>query len=459
MKRILAIASIAVRNAIRSKVVLILLAFLLLAILGLPLTIKDDGTVAGRVRLVLSYTLGAAEFILALATLWAGCSAISNEIDEKQIHLIVTKPVRHAQIWLGKWLGLMFVNAALLLVAGVAAYALLLWSLRPERLSDSDRKILAEQILIARKPCEVDTIDVAPQARRELESRQAQGQIPANVPPDVAYQAIHQTLLSQAYIIPPGQKHTWTFHLPNTHQEEHPLLVRFRFSSSMIGPAPTHVRWLAGPPSQPDRFRLEQENIPGPLYTLTIPHQVPDRGQPFLLTYENIHPEPVTIVFHPQDGLQLLAYAGSFATNYVRALLIVLFHLGLLTALGVTAGSLFSMPVASFVSIFVLILLGMSRLIQGIATQTTLLAPVGESGQAPHLWIILLRAIYKGLYAAIHPLQAVEDPLQMISTGICVPWSMVASVFGMKILLYTGALALLGVCVLNRREIALPGSH
>jgi hypothetical protein len=459
MKRVLAIASIAVRNAIRSKVVLILLAFLLLAIFGIPLTVKDDGTVAGHVRLVLSYTLGAAEFILAIATLWAGCSAISNEIDEKQLHLIVTKPVRRSQIWLGKWLGLMSINVVLLAVGGLTAYALLQWTLRPERLSPSDQNVLSEQILVAREICRVDMIDVAPLARQELEQRKAQGQIPADISPEAVYETLYQAFLNRAYTIPPGQKHTWTFHLTDSPSKDQPLLVRFRFSTSMIGPAPIKVRWTAGPANQPDRFQLEQENITGPLHTFMIPSHVPEQGKPFLLTYENIHPESVTIVFHPQDGLQLLAYKGGFGTNYIRALLIILFHLALLTALGITAGSLFSMPVASFVSIFVLLLLGMSSLIQGIATQGNLLAPVDELGKTPNLLTILLRLIYKALYAVIHPLQTTDDPLQMISTGVLVPWSFVASVFWIKVLLYSGLIALVGIGVLRRREIAMPGTQ
>ena len=101
MNRILAIAGIAIRNAVRSRVVIILLGILLLVIIGLPLTVKGDGTIAGQVRILLSYTLGFVSFILSLATLWAGCAAVSLEIQEKQIHLVVTKPVRRVQIWLG----------------------------------------------------------------------------------------------------------------------------------------------------------------------------------------------------------------------------------------------------------------------------------------------------------------------------------------------------------------------
>src|SRR5436190_16992898 len=119
MSKVLAIAGIAIRNAIRSRVVVVLLGLLLVAIVALPLTIKGDGTIAGTVQVLLRYTLGAVTIILSIATLWAGCAAISMEVQEHQVHLVVTKPVYRAQLWLGKWLGLFILNTVLLTLAGV----------------------------------------------------------------------------------------------------------------------------------------------------------------------------------------------------------------------------------------------------------------------------------------------------------------------------------------------------
>ncbi len=83
MRQLFAIARLAMSNAIRSRVVASLLALLVLAVLVLPLTIKSDGTLAGHVRIVLSYTLGLSFAILTLATVWAGCAAVSLEIRDK----------------------------------------------------------------------------------------------------------------------------------------------------------------------------------------------------------------------------------------------------------------------------------------------------------------------------------------------------------------------------------------
>ena len=118
MRRIIAIALIAARSAVRSRLFLLLMLILLVTVIGLPLSIKGDGTVAGRIGLVVYYTLALSAVVLGAATLWTSCAAVSLEIEEKQIHLVMTKPVRGYQVWLGKWLGLVAMNTVLLLVVG-----------------------------------------------------------------------------------------------------------------------------------------------------------------------------------------------------------------------------------------------------------------------------------------------------------------------------------------------------
>ena len=204
MKKIMAIALISVRTAIRSRIVLCLIALLLMVIIGLPLTIKGDGTLGGRIQILLTYTLGVVMFILSMTTLWAGCAAISQEIAERQIHLIVAKPVGRLQIWIGKWLGLLLLNAALLLASGVTVYGLLRWNTRDDVLTVEERQELSEDILVARRLVLPDFPDMSAEARQLVEE-QLRG---ANVPPpnDLGpyLEAAERALLTRLYTAPPG---------------------------------------------------------------------------------------------------------------------------------------------------------------------------------------------------------------------------------------------------------------
>jgi hypothetical protein len=113
------------------------------------------------------------------------------------------------------------------------------------------------------------------------------------------------------------------------------------------------------------------------------------------------------------------------------------------------------MPVASFFSLVTLLLLGLDRIVQAAATEHALLAPVKDGAQAPGVGLILIRAVYKALYGLLHPLHT-PNPLELVSNGLYVSWSLVGYVAAIKGVIYGGMLLLIGVWVLSRREMALP---
>ena len=211
MNKIFAIAFIAVRNAIRSRMVLFLLGVLVLITVGLPLTIQGDGTASGQVQILLKYTLGFARFILGLAILWAGCASVSQEIADKQIHLIVTKPVQPLHIWTGKWLGLVALSAFMLTFCGLTTYAMLKRTTQAGSLPPEEEAILHNDVLVARRAFlpEPESVDEAVQ--KDLEERVAAHLLPEDIDLEVAFRDIRQQHLIRANSIEPGQKKIWVF--------------------------------------------------------------------------------------------------------------------------------------------------------------------------------------------------------------------------------------------------------
>ena len=122
MQRILAIAWLTWKAALRFKLFLVIAALLILAVVGLPLVIKDDGTARGFTQIILTYTLSAITALLGLSTLWLSCGTLARDIEECQIQVVATKPIARWQIWLGKWLGIVSLNAALLAISGACVY-------------------------------------------------------------------------------------------------------------------------------------------------------------------------------------------------------------------------------------------------------------------------------------------------------------------------------------------------
>src|SRR5476651_1738503 len=148
MQRILAISWLTWKAALRFKLFLVIAVLLILAVVGLPLVIKDDGTARGFTQIILTYTLSAITVLLGLSTLWLSCGTLARDIEECQIQVVATKPIARWQIWLGKWLGIVTLNAALLAISGVCVYGLLQW--RAGKLPADVQKALREQVLVAR---------------------------------------------------------------------------------------------------------------------------------------------------------------------------------------------------------------------------------------------------------------------------------------------------------------------
>src|SRR4051794_13103990 len=148
MQRILAIAWLTWKAALRFRLFIVVAALLLLSVIGLPLLLKDDGTARGFTQILLTYTLSAITGLLGLSTLWLSCGTLARDIEDCQMQMVAVKPVARWQIWLGKWLGIMSLNAALLAIAGLSVYSLLLW--RSNRLPAGEQAILRNEVLVAR---------------------------------------------------------------------------------------------------------------------------------------------------------------------------------------------------------------------------------------------------------------------------------------------------------------------
>src|SRR5205814_10262075 len=102
--------------ALRLRLFLVIVGLLLIAVIGLPILIKDDGTARGFTQILLTYTLSSITALLGISTLWLSCGTLARDIEECQMQVLVTKPIARWQIWLGKWLGIATLNAVLLAI-------------------------------------------------------------------------------------------------------------------------------------------------------------------------------------------------------------------------------------------------------------------------------------------------------------------------------------------------------
>ena len=473
MSQIAAIALLALRSVFRSRVVLVLSGMLFAAAFLLPLALRSDGTPEGLIRIHLDYVLGIAAFLLTLSTLWAGCAAVSQEADDKTLQLLLVKPVPRIRIWLGKWVALLLLDALLLALVGAAAAATLQHQLRrggfdPGALAAARQTTLASlQTLRAPLP------DVEPDVRAEFERLRAARALPENAADSVVLDSIRRTELARRYSIAPGAARAWTFDLSTGAgpRRAGPLIVQFKADSSVPGAADIHAALELQIDGQ--TFARDLLAMPGNPQTVVF-DGIPADASHAIASFRNLGTRDATLFFDPSDGLVLRRPAGTFAGNYLRALAQLYLRLALFAAIGVALGTLFSMPVATFLTLVLILILQLSGFIvaaaqvdraifvQNVAPFGAVAHSHGETAAAAPGSSFVARAAasvlfyaYRGTYLALRPL--LEDrTLDDLSTGTCLPPRDLLRNFLQQFIVLPAFLALLSAAVLRKREWALP---
>jgi hypothetical protein len=174
-------------------------------------------------------------------------------------------------------------------------------------------------------------------------------------------------------------------------------------------------------------------------------------AQTLTLNFENLSEEADRVFFKTDRGVRLFFSAGGFALNLFRALLLLSGLLAILAAIGVSAGSIFSLPVACYVSAVVLMLQAFSGVVQEAVDEG---APQQIEDQSAIEYRIqqLQFNVFKGVLMVLKPLQ-VESPLGRVSRGILISPLELLKIFTFRftpiILLVSGG----GILLFSKREI------
>ncbi len=115
-RRVLAVALVSFREAIREKVLYALVAFAMLLI-GTALLLGEISVGQER-RIALDVGLGAIRLMGTLMAVVLGVRLLEREVERRTISLLLAKPIRREEVVLGKFLG-----GALLLLSGVILMA------------------------------------------------------------------------------------------------------------------------------------------------------------------------------------------------------------------------------------------------------------------------------------------------------------------------------------------------
>lgn len=105
MSKIWAIAFNTFKEAVRNRILYILLVFALLIMASSG--IVGELTISARERIISDLGITSINFFGLLIAIFVGIGLVYNELDKKTIYTIVTKPIDRHQFLIGKYLGLL----------------------------------------------------------------------------------------------------------------------------------------------------------------------------------------------------------------------------------------------------------------------------------------------------------------------------------------------------------------
>ena len=459
MQPLLAIAWLTWKAAFRFRLFLVVAALLLASVVGLPLLIKDDGTARGFTQIVLTYTLGTITALLGLSTLWLACGTLARDIEDCSLQVVAIKPVARWQIWLGKWLGIMSLNAALLTLSGASVYGLLQW--RATRLPADQQKILRDEVLVARGSAKPGSLEKEIQAETDRLLRERVQKNPglkADIV-EVRRQILEQ-IKAEYQIVPPGYAHEWEIDLSSMSKATNgqPVYLRIKFNAADRSASGTFKgQWWVGVPRKTPLWRSEVMSLaPDTFHEFQVPAYIDDKGK---LTVAFANANNTALLFPLEDGLEVLYPQGGFGLNFIRGVGIIFCWMALLATLGLASASLLSFPVAAFLSLGVLTLALSSGTISNAVTEGTLMGYNSETGRSGHSALdIIAIPVFRGVLELIN-LAKNFSPIDALSTGRSVSWEDLARAFGQIVLLLSGCIGLVGIIIFNRRELATAQSQ
>lgn len=457
MQRLLAIAWLTWKAALRFRLFIVVAVLLLASVVGLPILIKDDGTARGFTQILLTYTLTTITGLLGLSTLWLACGTLARDIEECQMQMVAVKPIARWQIWLGKWLGIMSLNATLLALSGVGVFFLLQW--RSTRLPEAEQKVLRNEVLVARASARPPTFarDIAEQTDKEVKRLLAERPLD-KLDEKLLRQQVGERFKGELQLVAPGaasRPREVNLGLARRYLKDQPLYLRIKFNAAEKSPSGTfQVACQVGVPRKTELWRTEapMSLAPDTFHEFQIPANLFDENGVLTIAFGNLNNTP--LLFPLEDGLEVLYREGNFGLNFIRGLGIIYCWMALLATLGLAAASFLSFPVAAFASLAVLLMSFSTGTLASAVEDGTIMGQDEETGVAGTSIVDSIAIPMFKLALKVIGLAKDFSPVDAMSTGRSVTWTELGLAVLQIVLLLGGLLAIVGLWTFSRRELA-----
>lgn len=480
---VLSVAHNVLLEAVRLKVYLVFILFMMFLLAAMPLLQAVDQPLRYRVQSFLQYGTGGSFWVIALLITLFSVATVATEQRDKVIWQTATKPVAPWQYVLGKWLG---VSALALVLLSVSATGIFLMTEHLRRqpaigeataftpkenlLITEDRLLLETEVLTARRVVGIEPMNVDPEQlelniRQKIEEERQRvatfGMSPEEVRENIAkFEAdvrgslvkginiAHRTLM-------PGETKYYEFKgLQEAKRRNVPLTLRYKISVGGNMPDRTYKLTIGFPAME----SYQVVNVPpAQVLTMQLSPNIIDEDGSVVMMLANAdasigigNPQPMSF---SDDTLTLSYSAGSFQWNFLRLMTVLWVKLAFIAMIGVACGTFLSFPVATLVAMTTFFVAeGTPFLIRALETFPT--TDLAGKTIYPNLVIKSIGDVIAwlgGPYGDLRPTQRLVDG-EMLSWG--------GFLTGVAILgLVTCVMYAAGVSIFRKRDLAIYSGH
>lgn len=481
---VIGVARAVVEEAVGSRTPVMLVVALVLGLPILPLVLDPSERLEYRLQFFLNWSLSGASFLLAMVTIVLAVGSVCGDIDSQRIHMTLVKPIRRWQYLLGKWLGIVLLDAVLVGVVGIGVYLAAAAIGRMPAADAADRRAVDEQVFTARqtaRPEHPEGVEFEAAVAASIEQMRKDDSTGFARDPAGASRRIRAQRVLEWHTVSADVVASYLFAgLAPAKPAASVVQLRLKPFADNVGIDRAPVRfalWLNDRPYPVKNGVHEEYTLTsGRFHTIDVPTSLIDESGRLRVAIANrnlVPPgetRPTAISFSPGKGLEVLYRAGSFGGNFIRGLVMMLAKLAMLAAAGLAAASWLGFPIAVLASLMVYVsAVARGFLADAIDIYTgldrpdatfTAMARLRGSLLLERLDKLELWDAFKTLtsmaadgFLSLVPSFGAHDGVTELATGRLLPLSQAVATFGELGVLYPLLLGFIGWLLLERRDL------
>jgi hypothetical protein len=334
-----------------------------------------DGTVKGRMQTFVSYGMSLTAFLLAILTIFTTTYSLTSDVKDKQVYTVLTKPIRRFQFVLGKLLGIIILDAGLLVLFSGIIYGITILLPKVLHADEAQMAQLQNEFFTARTSIKPENPDISQELDQAYKKLKLNGEVPAGVDENPAARHNYMNELGRRIGLrrraaAVGEELLLVFN--NVKPKDPNIFIRFKYDVA-VNPQDLSIysRWVVGD-DRPYRlaatsdtpiYSLERKDAIRTFREFLVPAAAVAGDGYLAVAFLNVPLNNTSVIFPFEDGIELLYKADTFTANFTRAVLLIFVRLVFLAALAVFAGSFLSFPVAILLCMAVFTMANMSGFI------------------------------------------------------------------------------------------------